>query len=176
RPTGGYGITVAFTPEGRLVSTSAEGVRLWPPFSRTDEGGRELWSQRNGPLQPLDYLTLDSHARFAVVVERGPGRVIVLRLDGSPPATHPLARAPGQGLPMIATMALDAAGRHVALSCFEPGHPEAASLRILDLSTGTERTLPAPPTSSGGCKERLEAFGAVEGPLWLPDGRLVTDG
>src|SRR5262249_14819310 len=30
--------------------------------------------------------------------------------------------------------------------------------------------------SSGGCKERLEAFGAVEGPLWLPDGRLVTDG
>ena len=176
KPTGNYGITVAFTPEGRLVSTSSEGVRLWPPFSETDEKGRELWSQRNGPLRPLDYLTLDPDGRFAVVVERIPGRVIVLPLDGSPPATHTLAQAQGQGMPVIATMTLDSAGKQVALGSFEPGHPEAGSLRILDLSTGAERTLPAPPTSNGECKERLAAFGAVEGPLWLPDGRLVSDG
>jgi WD40 repeat protein len=175
KSTGNYGISVAFTPEGRLVSTSAEGVRLWPSFSGTAEEGRVLWSERNGPLWP-DYLTVESHGRFAVVVERIGARVIVLPLDGSPPAVHTLAQAPNQGTTVIGVMSLDHPGGQVAVGAFVPGHPDGGSLRILDLSTGAERTLDAPPTSDGECKERLAAFGAVEGPLWLADGRLVSDG
>ncbi|MDD5564998.1 MAG: protein kinase, partial [Thermoanaerobaculaceae bacterium] len=109
---------VAFTPDGHLLSTSDGGpVRRWPLSFAGGEGVRELLS---GSGVALGYfLEVDPRGRFAVVSERLVGKVHLVPLDGSKPATYELkdraakARAGVnvRGFPR----SLDPSGRFVAM-------------------------------------------------------------
>jgi hypothetical protein len=76
---------LAFTPDGRLVSTSNGGVvRLWPLFADRHAEVRELWSQRAEPSLG-EGIDVDRAGQRAVVLQRfGAAKVIVVPLDGSP--------------------------------------------------------------------------------------------
>src|SRR5262249_30075007 len=141
KPTGGtpssiggiVGVNVAFTPDGRLVSTWEKGVRVWP-LPGTDEDVRDV--RLPSTAWPFEYLTVGARWRFGAVTERVAGRVITFPLDGSPPAVHALEQAYPRSAIIIASMALDPEGRRAALACLEFGKPRTESLHVLDLSTG----------------------------------------
>jgi WD40 repeat protein len=156
-------IAVAFAPDGRLVATSLEGVvRLWPLWAEPDAQVRELWSRPGVVVGNFD-VSLDG--RFAVVLDRNAGQVIVLPLDGSAGAVHEVNGV----FPMLGR-GLAPDGHRVALA---GGQPEVASIRILDLETGELRTLRVEDTA-GVCV--YNPAGPIQFPLWLPDGRLVSEG
>jgi WD40 repeat protein len=170
----GPGIAVAFTPDGRLVSTSDEGVvRLWPFLADPQSEARELWSRRGTERLGSNPPRVSPDGRLAVVLNpHPPASVIDLPLDGSPAVAHALG---GAGAVGALYPTLDPAGRRVAVMSYEFGHPDAGSIRILDLATGKERALRVD-DQSGACRAKLEAFGPSETPLWLLDGRLVSEG
>jgi WD40 repeat protein len=171
------GMGLAYTPDGRLVSTSAGGVvRLWPLFADRHAEVRELWSQRAEPSPSLqEGIDVDRAGQRAVVLQRfGAAKVIVLPLDGSPARVHALK--PGRGPLRLIAPGFDPTGRYVAYSYGELGRPEAASIRVLDLVSGSERELRSKP-DGGECKGEWSTLQGEGGsPLWLADGRLVSDG
>ena len=170
----GVGIAVAFTSDGRLVSTSDEGkVRLWSLEPRANEPLRELWSaSERRPLVGYS-LEIDRQDRFAIVAKRFLGQLVVVPLDGSSARVLPLAR--GRGGPTLSFQAIDREGRSAALAYAEFGNPGAGSIRVVNLETGEETTLRAP-TTDGACREDASVFGAADVPIWLPDGRFVSEG
>jgi serine/threonine protein kinase/WD40 repeat protein len=173
------GITVGFTRDGHLLSSSDQGVlRRWALSPKANEGTQELWSLPGAWGSGV--LELDPQGRFAVRVSTFEGSVIVVPLDGSPPSTYILKRPPGVRL-WAESASLDPAGGLLAVYAGSPENPKLNSVRILDLATGSERTLDTRPAGGEGCEWPEESgLGTVsEGmavPLWLPDGRLVTDG
>ena len=71
---------------------------------------------------------------------------------------------------------LDPAGQRLAVEYTDMVNPAATSIRVLDLATGAERSLDTHAKGQDGCEQKGGfAEGAAE-PVWLPDGRLVTDG
>ncbi len=165
---------VAFTRDGRLVSTSDEGVvRVWPLAAAAEDGMREIWS-RPGALLGWS-LDIDTGGRFAVVCERFAGKVLLVPLDGSPASVHQLKVAPGGG-PVAGYTTLDPARRRLAVGYVDLGNPAAASIRILDLATGLERSLDSHARGHDGCERKGGTGEGSAVPVWLPDGRLVTDG
>jgi WD40 repeat protein len=159
---------VTFTPDGRLVSTSDEGVvRLWPLWTEPDGQVRELRSQP-GREQLGGGLDVSPDGQFAVVSERSEGKLIVLPLDGSTGSVHDV-----NGSVLRTGLAPD--GRRVAVTYSEFGQPEAAAIRVVDLETGGVRTLRADDTT-GACVVNSPSLGPWQVPLWLPDGRLVSEG
>ncbi|MDD5564999.1 MAG: hypothetical protein PHQ91_14895, partial [Thermoanaerobaculaceae bacterium] len=166
--------TVAFTRDGRLVATSDEGVvRVWPLSPAAEGGVREIWS-RPGALVGWN-LDVDPRGRFAVVCERFAGKVLVVPLDGPSAVVHQLKVGPGGG-PAAGYSNLDPAGRRLAVGYVDMGNPAAASVRILDLTTGAERSLDGHARGEDGCEKKGGASEGLAVPLWLSDGRLVTDG
>jgi len=166
--------TVAFTPDGRLVSTSDEGfVRLWPLAPAAEGGVREIWS-RAGALVGWN-LDVDVRGRFAVVCERFAGKILVVPLDGSPASVHQLKVAPGGG-PSAGYTMLDPVRRRLAVGYVDMGNPAAASIRVLDLATGAERSLDSHARGQDGCEKKGSVNEGLAVPVWLSDGRLVTDG
>jgi WD40 repeat protein len=167
-------VTVAFTPDGHLVSTSDEGVlRLWPLSPVAGEKMRELWSRPGAPLGAA--LEVDPGGRFVVVTDRWVGKVVVVPLDGSAVAIYEWKRLSGMTL-WGGGAALDPSGRFLAVCVVSPGNPKANSMRILDLATGEERALDTHPRPEDRCCEKGSGAEGVAVPLWLSDGRLVSDG
>jgi serine/threonine protein kinase/WD40 repeat protein len=169
-------ITVAFTRDGHLLSASAQGVlRDWPLAPTAAGGVRTLWSQPNAQIG--GFIEIDPRGRFAVVVSAW-GPVVVVPLDGSPPSIRELKRP--QGVALYAEFAsLDPSGRFLAVFVRSPQNPKVNSLRVLDLSKNEERALDTRPKGENRCERGGNAPETYEGyarPLWLPDGRLVTDG
>ncbi|MEO8053860.1 MAG: protein kinase [Acidobacteriota bacterium] len=168
-------VTVAFTRDGRIISSSDEGVvRSWPLSAAADEGARDLWS-RPGAMIGGFPIALDPSGRFAVVCERWRGKVHVVPLNGSPATIHPL-KVPQDPATHLVPFSLDPGGRKVALAYSEAGNPAAASIRVLDLSTGEERTLDTHARGDGGCEKEGSLLEGAAMPEWLSDGRLVSDG
>jgi WD40 repeat protein len=58
----------------------------------------------------------------------------------------------------------------------EIGHPESTAIRILDLATGDERTLDTHPGRGEACQQTGSGTEGWATPVWLRDGRLVSDG
>jgi WD40 repeat protein len=62
------------------------------------------------------------------------------------------------------------------VSAFSIGHPDQNSIRILDLVAGDERNLETHPKGEEPCEKAGSAHEGVAIPVWLRDGRLVSDG
>ncbi len=167
-------VSAVFTSDGRLVSTSDEGVvRLWPLSPETGEGVRELWSRPGATIG--FHLAEIASERSVVVIERFAARILVLPFDGSPASIHQLAQSAGDAAG-TALLSLDPTGRYAAMSYVAKSKPAATSLRILDLSSGAERILDAHATGGDGCERVGSLLEGVVVPVWLADGRLLSDG
>ena len=168
-------VSAVFTSDGRLVSTSDEGVvRLWPLSPGSGEGVQELLSR---PGARIGYFLAEiASQRSAIVVERFAARVLVLPFDGTPASVHQLTQNAGDSADWVCCPALDPAGRYAAMSYGAMSKPAATSLRILDLASGAERILDAHATGGDGCEEVGSFLEGVAMPVWLADGRLVSDG
>jgi WD40 repeat protein len=164
-------ITVAFTRDGRLVSSSFEEgvVRLWPLAADDERPVRTLFSEKGARLSVIG---LERHGRFATVARRFMGQVLHIPLDGSPVRTYSLTR--GRGEPAVEMPRVDPGGQRVAVLYLEWGNPDAGSIRVLDPATGSERVLRS--DTAGTCPQDLKAYGQAVPFDWLPDGRLVSDG
>ena len=174
----GVNIAVAFAPDGRLVSTSDEDVvRIWRLSPEANEPMHVLLSEKQQALAPPArlgaHLDVDAGGRFAVVVKRFRGEWVVVPLDGSPARVYRAAR--GRGNPVLEAPRIDPAGQRIASSYFELGNLDQGSIRVLDLATGEERAL-RPSTTAETCVGLVAQYRAPGSSVWLPDGRLVTDG
>jgi serine/threonine protein kinase/WD40 repeat protein len=171
----GWYCVLAFTPDGDLVSTTGDDgtIKRWFLSGATGAGVRDLWSRPMSIARGV--LEVDATGRFAVTTEWPEGTVSVVPLDGSKGSTHVLARAPGTTIEDLWAR-LDPSGRLVAVGFTSPGHPGQNAVRILDLATGDERTLDTHPKGSDRCEEPGSDYEGIAVPVWLRDGRLVTDG
>jgi WD40 repeat protein len=160
-------VAVAFSPDGHLLSTSAEGVlRRWPVSYADGEDVREYRPGGNSIGLPFE---LDREGRSAVLTASvpAPAKVLVVPLDGSEPARYELKDK------VIGNQArVDPSGRLVALSAGSNAVPKLNGVRIIDLVTRAERRLDDPTGGAGGCGN----MPGMAVPVWLRDGRLITDG
>ena len=171
----GSGLNVAFTAEGRLVSTSGAGVvRVWPLSPAADGGVRELWWCPGGTRR-AGSLAVDPRGRFVVVAEAITDNLHILPLDGSRPSLHRFKGTPGLEHWVFAPV-VDPSGRYVAVGYMERQNSAAHSIRVLDLETGDERVLDTHPQGEERCKAEGPTFQACWMSVWLADGRLVSDG
>ena len=56
------------------------------------------------------------------------------------------------------------------------GHPDLSAIRIVDLATGDERALDTHPKGEERCQVVGSDREGWAAPVWLRDGRLVSDG
>jgi WD40 repeat protein len=167
-------VTVAFTPDGHLVSTSDGGaVMRWPLSPVVGEDVKVLWSSPGALIGW--FLGIDPSGRFAVLAERIAGKVLVVPLDGSKTLTYQLQHRSGMSI-AGSFGCLDPSGAFWATTVSSIGHFELNSIRILDLATGAERTLNTHPKGEARCEQVGSRLEGVAVPTWLADGRLVTDG
>ena len=155
--------TVAFTPDGDLLSMSDRGpLRRWLLSPAAGDGVQTLLSQPGGTGGGS--LLVDPGGCFVLTPF-----LKVVRLDGSKPANYQLKTREGMTLSGGAT-SLDPGGRFVALTT------EDNSIQILNLATGELRRHDSHPKSD----ERCEGVGSEDAggtmPVWLRDGRLLSDG
>ena len=165
----------AFTPDGDLLSSWWEdGLRLQPLSPAAGEGARELWS-RPGATPVI--LAVDPGGRFVVVGVAYQGEIVFVPLDGSPPSIRDLTTL--DGIPdsgSAGSGSLDPGGRFLALSVASYTQSNLNAIRILDLATGEERILDTHPEGSDRCAEPGSENSGFAVPVWLRDGRLVSDG
>jgi WD40 repeat protein len=167
--------TVAFTPDGHLLSSSdEEGVLRRRPLSpEAGEGVQTLWSQP-GALIGIS-LEVDPGGRFVVLAGHGAGKLYVVPLDGSKPVSYQVkARAATTVSAFLGK--LDPSGRFLAMSAFSVGHPDQNSIWVLDLTAGDEWALDTHAKGEERCEELECAREGLAFPVWLRDGRLVPDG
>ena len=169
-----YG-TVGFTPDGELISLSPAkfGLTLWTMSPAAGEAIRRLWS-RPGTLVDF-FMEVDPKGRFAVFPERFAGSIHVVPLDGSPASTFELTRRPGTDL-VAAELSLEPNGRLAAVAVGGWANPAASAVRIVDLPTGKERILDTHPEGPERCEEPGSELSGFAVPVWLRDGRLLSDG
>ncbi len=173
-------VSVAFTFDGRLVSVSdQEGtMRLWTldPYA-AGEAMRVLWSQQG--LVGCSLTDVDPRGRFVVMpltVYPSEGKILLVPLDGSPVATHELRGRSGEWIWIGAGGGLDPSGRFIAVVAKGSTNPEETSLRIVEIATGSQRTFDPRPSDEERCYARGSPDDGLVHPIWLADGRLVTDG
>jgi len=165
---------VAFTPDGDVLGISgASWLRKWSLSPTADHGVMELWSRPGAAIDSDLHVSPDG--RFAVVTERFAGTIFAVPLDGTQVSTYELKSAPGERLWTV-PLDLDPSGRSVAVTIGHPSDPAANELRILDLATGEARSLDTQPDGDEGCEDPGSGNQGLAVPVWLPDGRLITDG
>jgi len=167
-------ITLAFTPDGHLLSTSDRGpLRRWPISFASGEGVQTLWSRPG--VATGGYLMMDPGGRSAVLGARGTDEIIFVPLDGSKPVSYQVKARTGTTIGAHG-YSLDPSGRFVAMAVGSLGHPDQTGIRILDLTTGDERTLDTHPKGEERCEKTGSTYEGTGIPVWLRDGRLVSDG
>jgi WD40 repeat protein len=166
---------VTFTPDGHLLSVSDEGVvRRWPLAAAAGEDVREYrLAEPRGKAPAVTNvkigmsIDLDRQGRFAVLLQRStPARLLLVPLDGSEPTVYVLDDSLS-----VYDGRLDPTGRFVTLNGGGAA-PKSEGVRIVDLGTREVRTLDTYPKPGEPCVDS----GDYAATLWLPDGRLVTDG
>ena len=171
-------VAVAFDRERSVLSTSNEGViRRWPLSPTSAAGAQELWSRQPGTRAFIgSFVEVDSEGRVAVVADAASGRIIVAPLDGGKAVTYQLQVPAGITELNIGLGSLDPTGRLLAISVVPQGHPEANTVRVIDLVTGDERRLDTHLKGGDGCEKAGSPNEGLGVAAWLRDGRLVTDG
>jgi WD40 repeat protein len=164
---------VAFADDGHLLSGSTTGVlRRWPLDPGSAEGVEELWSR---PGADIGSLSVDPTGRFVAMGDMDARKVMVVPLDGPSPRSIKPDRFPGSDL-MATQPVWDPSGRFLAFPVYSWGRPEVNGIGVVDLMAGTERTLDSHPDAGKGCQDsgsQTEGYGV---PVWLRDGRLLSDG
>ena len=169
-------VIVAFTPDGRLLSASDKGVlKSWPLSPDGGQGVRVLWSQPDAWLGFSGSLQVDRRGRFVIANSTGDGKLLVVPFDGSPVTAYQSQIASSSDHVGTVGPALDPSGRFVAVSVWQFGRPDLTAVRVRDLATGEERVLDTRPKGDSAWKNEDDSR-AWAWPVWLPDGRLVTDG
>ncbi len=190
-------VNVAFTRDNRLLSGSEDGtLKRWPLDPAAREGVRDFWTGSGSkPKKEVEGLgailgegiyicQVDPEGRF-VVAANNYGEILVAPLDGSPPTVHQLrqpseARIAEGTLTTMAPGSLDAGGRFLAVWAPWLRKPELNRIRILDLATGDVRLLDTRAKGEEGCHNELlggtDMWTGLGVPVWLRDGRLVSDG
>jgi WD40 repeat protein len=161
-------VTIAFTRDGHLLSTSDEGVlRRWP---LSFAGGEELREYRPPGAKAIGMgLELDRQGRAVLVNRFGGG--LVVPLDGSEPVRYsPKERA------FFFTPEVDATGRFLALSMESGPGGRSGGIVVFDLDTHEERALDTRPKGREACQGDGVLSVSSAAPVWLRDGGLVTDG
>jgi len=169
-------VGLAFTSDGDLLSASSgeSGLKRWPLSPASGAGVVELFSRPG--VVPVVIRAVDPGGRFVVVNYGFDDEMIVVPLDGSPASIRSLRSSPeGTGVYGILG-SVDPGGRFLAIFAFQFAHPGASSVRILDLLTGDERSLDTHPEGGDGCEEPGSDLSGFAAPVWIGDGRLVTDG
>jgi WD40 repeat protein len=166
------GVLVKFTRDGHLISVSGDDfLRRWPLSPAPGDDVRELY--RSGFWTWL--FEEDPAGRFAVVAPIFSGEIDVVPLDGSPRSVRSLKPRQGANLlPFAGSLSAD--GRFLAITLMHMNYVDLSEIRILDLSTGTERALDTHPKVGEGCWDKGDQNQGGASPLWLPDGRFLSDG
>ncbi|HSN54691.1 MAG TPA: AAA family ATPase, partial [Candidatus Sulfomarinibacteraceae bacterium] len=164
---------VTFADDGHLLSGSTTGVlRRWSLDPDAAQGVEELWSR---PGADIGSLSVDPTGQFVAMGDMDARKVMVVPLDGPNPRSIKPDRFPGSDL-MATQPVWDPSGRFLAFPVYSWGRPEVNGIGVVDLITGTERTLDSHADAGEGCEEigsQTEGYGA---PVWLRDGRLLSDG
>ena len=167
-------LAVAFTRDGGLLASCDPGALR--RFSLTWDGGPGVQEIGSPPgFWVNGHLEIDPEERLAVGYGQDADFVAV-PLDGSQASVFAFERPPGTHLRLSSHPRLHPNGRLVAAGVTSFDHPEVAGLRILDLATGEERALDTHPEDGTGCEEPGSAESGFAVPVWLRDGRLVSDG
>jgi WD40 repeat protein len=165
---------VAFTRDGHLLTGSdspEEGLQRWPLSYVRGDDVRVVWS-RPGQVSEIAYF--DPAERF-VVLETGGSEgteVDVVPFDGSTPRVYALGKPVG----ILHGTSLSPDGRFLAAFAGSGQDPELNAVRIIDRETSGERTLDTHPKAEERCQKPGSSYDGFAIPVWLPDGRLFTDG
>jgi WD40 repeat protein len=164
----------AFARAGEVLTVSDDGkLRKYVLSPTARKKIPVIWSLSGASVG--GDLEVSSDGRFAIVVDRFSAIVFAIPFDGSGATVHELKRDPGEELWSLHP-SLDPGGRFVAVPVCDPGDPSKNELRILDLVTGDERSLDTQPVNGRGCEEPGSFNQGRAGAVWLPDGRLISDG
>jgi len=164
----------AFSTTGEVLTVADDGMLRKHVLSPTDDNESSvIWSQPGAPIS--SDLLVSGDGRLAVFTDRFSGIVFAVPLDGSEVSIHELKRDPGEVL-WSTHLSLDPSGRFLAVPAEYPSEPSKNELRILNLVTGKERSLRTQPEDGSGCEEPGSSSQGGAVPLWLPDGRLVSEG
>jgi WD40 repeat protein len=169
-------VLVALAPNGELLSLTCEGALMRWPLSPSDRGGmRELWKSP-GEAADFSHIEVDPQGRFVITATRS-NDVVVVPLDGSRPSVYHLKKPDSVEILVVYPLSgLDAGGRLLAASLWGWTRHDPNSIRILDLAKGSERILDTHPKGDERCVETGSLYSGVAVPIWLRDGRLVSDG
>jgi WD40 repeat protein len=162
-----YFTAVNFSPDGKYLVSGSFGGEVWR-FALDPENGprKRLFYDKDrwlGVTAPL----FDRDGRWVVVRDRNKERVLLIPLDGGEP------RILNVKATWLNQTAISPNGRILAVATVDKG--DVGRIVLLDLETGEERELSAYVEGESCVTGRFTA-GAVSGLLFLPDGRLLTEG
>ena len=164
---------VRFADDGHLLSGGLGGaLRRWPLDPGATEGVEELWSRQGAQILSMD---VDPGGRLVAVNDEYTGKNLIVPLDEAKVPGFEPRSLPGSDL-LGAGFGWDPSGRFLAMAVYAWGRPEANAIRIFDRETGAERTLDTRAGGATGCEEAGSQNEGGAAPLWLRDGRLLSDG
>ena len=162
---------VAFTRDGHLLTSTEEGLKRWPTSYVRGDDVRVIWSK---PDRGSAIAYGDPAGRFVMLQTSG-SELEVVPFDGSTPRVYTLTKplGPSEGM---GEASLSPDGRFLAASVGSQLQPELNAVRIIDREKGDERTLDTHPKGEERCQKPGSSYDGFAIPIWLPDGRLFTDG
>jgi WD40 repeat protein len=164
---------VGFADAEHLLSVGLGGVlRRWQLDPERPGDVTELWSRQGAEIILLE---LAPGGRFVALDDSHTNKVVVVPLDGSAAPNREPAHLPS-GTLLGSGPSWDPSGRSLAMSVFSWGHPELNAIHVFDRTTGTERVLETQPTGNEGCAEPGSQHAGGAAPVWLRDGRLLSEG
>ncbi|MGH9391715.1 MAG: WD40 repeat domain-containing protein, partial [Vicinamibacteria bacterium] len=162
-----FSSSVGFSPNGRHLVSASYGGEVWRFSLDPTDGPRKrlFYEGRNSRLGSYK-MNFDKDGRFAIVTDQD-GRVLFIPLDGGP------VREIDARTRFAGRAVLRRDGRILAVSTVDV--PATANILLRDLETGEERTLSAE-VEGESCATAILEVGLVHDLLFLPDGRLLTEG
>ncbi len=162
-----YFTAVNFSPDGRYLVSGSFGGEVWR-WSLDPSGGPRLRLFYEGRSSRLGFNapSFDRDGHFVVVADHD-GRILLIPLDGVG------ARVIDLPVRFSAPAVLQRDGRILAVSTIDVG--DVGRILLRDLETGEERFLSAY-VEGESCATGQYAEGVVKDLLFLPDGRLLTEG